>query len=66
LTRAAERRAADPLRVAEAIAHALESPRPRARYTIGADARLRLALELLPAALRERAILRRLRDAATA
>jgi len=66
LTRAAERRAADPLRVAEAIAHALESARPRARYTVGADARLRLALELLPASVRERAILRRLRDAPTA
>ena len=66
LTSAAERRAGDPLQVAEAIAHALESARPRATYTVGADARLRTVFALLPAPLRERAILRRLRDAAPA
>jgi NAD(P)-dependent dehydrogenase (short-subunit alcohol dehydrogenase family) len=66
LTSAAERRAGDPLRVAEAIAHALESPHPRARYTIGADTRLHFVFDLLPAPLRERAILGRLRDASPA
>jgi NAD(P)-dependent dehydrogenase (short-subunit alcohol dehydrogenase family) len=66
LTSAAERRAGDPLRVADAIAHALESAHPRARYTVGADARLQLAFGLLPAPWRERMILRRLRDAASA
>ncbi len=64
LTKAAQARAGDPLRVAEAIAHALESEHPRPRYTIGADARLAALLGLLPARWRDRLILRRLDDAA--
>ncbi len=64
LTSTAERRAGDPLRVAQAIAAALESAHPKPRYTIGADTRLLAVLALLPAPLRERIILRRLGDAA--
>jgi NAD(P)-dependent dehydrogenase (short-subunit alcohol dehydrogenase family) len=64
LTSATERRAGDPVRVAEAIANALESAHPKRRYTIGADTRLHFVLRLLPARLRERAILRRLENAA--
>lgn len=38
-----------PERVAEAIAHAVRAPRPRTRYFVGRDARLRaLAMRLLP------------------
>jgi NAD(P)-dependent dehydrogenase (short-subunit alcohol dehydrogenase family) len=64
LSSAQERRGGNPLRVAEAIAHALESPRPKCRYTIGVDTRLRFVIGLLPARLREGAILRRLSNAA--
>jgi NAD(P)-dependent dehydrogenase (short-subunit alcohol dehydrogenase family) len=66
LTSAVERRAGDPLRVAEAIAQALQSARPKPRYTIGADTRLHFVFRMLPAQLRERAIARRLANAARA
>lgn len=39
-------------RVAEAVAHAVRSPRPRSRYFVGQDARLRaLAMRVLPTRL---------------
>jgi hypothetical protein len=38
----------DPARVARLIANVLEVRRPRARYVIGADARLLIALQQLP------------------
>lgn len=45
----AGRRGIAPERVAEAIAHAVRSPRPRTRYFVGRDARLRAAaMRLLP------------------
>jgi NAD(P)-dependent dehydrogenase (short-subunit alcohol dehydrogenase family) len=66
LMTAAERRAADPLPVAAAIAHALESAHPRARYTIGKDTRTRFVLGVLPTQLKERAIRRRLASATRA
>jgi NAD(P)-dependent dehydrogenase (short-subunit alcohol dehydrogenase family) len=48
--------------VAEAVAHALTARRPRTRYLIGRDARLRLILErLIPTRLRDRIIAARLR-----
>jgi NAD(P)-dependent dehydrogenase (short-subunit alcohol dehydrogenase family) len=64
LSAQAEHGAADPANVARAIAHALESPRPRLRYTVGRDTRALVILGLLPMRWRERAIARRL--AATA
>jgi NAD(P)-dependent dehydrogenase (short-subunit alcohol dehydrogenase family) len=66
LSDAAEREGDDPLRVAEAIAHALESAHPKARYTIGKDTRLHVLLGLLPPQVKQRAILRRLAGAAGA
>ena len=41
----ADRSGAPPEKVAKAVAHALTSDRPRARYLVGADARVQLALE---------------------
>jgi NAD(P)-dependent dehydrogenase (short-subunit alcohol dehydrogenase family) len=59
-----ERDGADPLAVARAIAHALESPRPRLRYRVGRDTRLHILLGLLPQALREQLIAARVEAAA--
>jgi NAD(P)-dependent dehydrogenase (short-subunit alcohol dehydrogenase family) len=41
----AQRRGVEPEKVAKAITHALTSGRPRARYVIGVDARVQLAME---------------------
>jgi NAD(P)-dependent dehydrogenase (short-subunit alcohol dehydrogenase family) len=50
-----------PARVAEVVSHALFATRPRTRYVVGRDARVRLLLEKLPDRLRDRLIARRLR-----
>jgi hypothetical protein len=43
-----------PERVAEVVAHALMARRPRTRYVVGRDARLRIALQqVLPDRLRD-------------
>jgi NAD(P)-dependent dehydrogenase (short-subunit alcohol dehydrogenase family) len=55
----AERSAIPAERVAEAIVHALEDPHPRVRYTLGRDAPVRLAIDALPARMRD-GVLRRL------
>jgi NAD(P)-dependent dehydrogenase (short-subunit alcohol dehydrogenase family) len=44
--------------VAQAVAHALTAFRPRARYLLGAEARLQLLLRLLPDRVRDRLIMR--------
>ena len=55
IIRFADRSGAPPEKVARAVAHALTSERPRARYLIGADARVQLALEKgLPTAVADR------------
>jgi NAD(P)-dependent dehydrogenase (short-subunit alcohol dehydrogenase family) len=46
----------DPDDVARAVEHALTARRPRLRYVVGTDARLRLAFQRLPARLRDRII----------
>ncbi|HEX7049487.1 MAG TPA: SDR family oxidoreductase [Longimicrobiales bacterium] len=46
--------------VARAVEHALTAARPRTRYLVGADARLRAALRFLPDRLRDRLIAWRL------
>ncbi len=43
-----------PERVAEAIEHALVSPKPRARYLLGAGAHVQLAIARMPEAIRDR------------
>ncbi len=43
-----------PERVADAITHALLSDKPHARYLVGADAHIALAIARLPAAIRDR------------
>jgi NAD(P)-dependent dehydrogenase (short-subunit alcohol dehydrogenase family) len=50
-----------PEKVARAISHALESPRPRSRYLVGLDARLQARLKpLLPTPLFDRLVARTL------
>ncbi len=46
----------DPDDVARVVEHALTARRPKLRYVVGTDARLRLVLGLLPARLRDRLI----------
>jgi short-subunit dehydrogenase/predicted ester cyclase len=46
--------------VAAAVEHALTAPRPRTRYVVGRDAKLRAALERLPDRARDRVIARAL------
>ncbi|MDQ2909362.1 MAG: SDR family oxidoreductase [Candidatus Eremiobacteraeota bacterium] len=43
-----------PERVAEAIAHALVAPKPHARYVVGTDAHIALAIARMPEAIRDR------------
>ncbi len=50
----------DPDQVAKAVEHALTAERPRVRYLVGKDARLRRRLERLPVRLRDRLIERAL------
>ncbi len=40
-------RAVPPESVVRAVRHAVESPRPRARYVVGRDARIRLLLQTI-------------------
>jgi NAD(P)-dependent dehydrogenase (short-subunit alcohol dehydrogenase family) len=50
-----------PEKVAKAISHALESPRPRARYLVGLDAKIQARLQpLIPTALFDRIVARQL------
>lgn len=51
---AAGRRGMSPDRVAEAVEHALTAPRPKTRYLVGRDAKLRAGFEHLPDRLRDR------------
>ncbi|MBV9281707.1 MAG: SDR family NAD(P)-dependent oxidoreductase [Chloroflexi bacterium] len=51
---------ASPILVARAVEHALTAERPKTRYLVGRDARIRAALQLLPDRVRDRLILRRL------
>jgi NAD(P)-dependent dehydrogenase (short-subunit alcohol dehydrogenase family) len=50
----------DPDAVAKAVEHALRARRPKARYVVGRDARLRAAIERLPTRLRDRVLARAL------
>jgi NAD(P)-dependent dehydrogenase (short-subunit alcohol dehydrogenase family) len=47
-----------PRKVAEAIAHALTAARPRTRYLVGRDARIRAVVARLPDRLRDRLVAR--------
>jgi NAD(P)-dependent dehydrogenase (short-subunit alcohol dehydrogenase family) len=50
-----------PAKVAKAISHALESPRPKARYLVGLDAKVQARLQpLIPTALFDRIVARQL------
>jgi NAD(P)-dependent dehydrogenase (short-subunit alcohol dehydrogenase family) len=50
-----------PEKVAKAIAHALESPRPKSRYLVGLDAKLQARLKpLIPTAVFDRIVARQL------
>ncbi len=53
-------RAAPPDRVARAVEHALTAERPKTRYLVGRDARIRAGVELLPDRLRDRVFARAL------
>jgi NAD(P)-dependent dehydrogenase (short-subunit alcohol dehydrogenase family) len=54
--------AAAPEIVVSAIEHALVAERPRTRYLVGRDARIRAAIERLPARTRDRLVARVLLD----
>jgi NAD(P)-dependent dehydrogenase (short-subunit alcohol dehydrogenase family) len=54
--------ATPPEAVADAVVHALTAARPKPRYVIGRDAKVRLWLERLPTGLRDRLMLSRLRE----
>ncbi len=56
LSRRMETRGDPPARVAAAIERALFARRPRARYLVGFDARIRLAVARLPEPLRDRIV----------
>jgi len=47
-------------RVAEAVEHALTAQRPKTRYVVGRDAKIRAAIERLPDRLRDRVLRRAL------
>ena len=51
---AAGRRGQSPDRVADAVEHALTARRPKTRYLVGRDAKLRAGFELLPDRVRDR------------
>ena len=51
---------ASPDDVARAVEHALTAERPKARYLVGKDAKLRARVQRLPTGLRDRLIVRRL------
>jgi len=53
-------RAAPAERVAAAVEHALTAERPRTRYLVGRDARIRAAIERLPDRWRDRVLTRAL------
>jgi NAD(P)-dependent dehydrogenase (short-subunit alcohol dehydrogenase family) len=46
--------------VSDAVMHALQAPRPKTRYVVGADARRRVWIERLPDRLRDRVLLSRM------
>ena len=50
---------APPEAVADAVEHALTADKPRTRYLVGRDAKLRARVERLPDRLRDRVIVRR-------
>jgi NAD(P)-dependent dehydrogenase (short-subunit alcohol dehydrogenase family) len=54
------RPAMPPAAVVDDIIHALTAPRPKTRYLVGRDARLRRLFALIPDRMRDRIILRRL------
>jgi NAD(P)-dependent dehydrogenase (short-subunit alcohol dehydrogenase family) len=60
LAAARARKAAPADRVAQAVEHALTSERPKTRYLVGRDARIRAAIERLPDRLRDRIVARAL------
>lgn len=47
-------------RVSDAVMHALQAPRPKTRYVVGSDARMRVWIERLPDRLRDRVLLSRI------
>lgn len=51
-------------RVVKAVVHALTAPKPKTRYLVGLDAKMRVALQRLPDRVRDGIISRRLRKAA--
>jgi len=57
----ARRRAIPPEHVVKAVVHALTARRPKTRYLVGRDARLRVWLELLPDRWRDQVVRRALR-----
>jgi hypothetical protein len=46
--------------VSDAVMHALQASRPRTRYVVGTDARMRVWIERLPDRLRDRVLLSRI------
>ena len=56
----AARTAVDPSKVVEAVNHAITSPKPKTRYVIGRDAKMRLWLNHLPDRKRDNLIMKKI------
>ena len=61
----AARTACDPAEVVAAVDHAITSPKPKTRYVVGKDAKLRILLNQLPDRTRDNLIMKRINSLTT-
>jgi NAD(P)-dependent dehydrogenase (short-subunit alcohol dehydrogenase family) len=55
----------DPSLVVEAVDHAMTSPKPKTRYVVGKDARMRMLMNYLPDTIRENIIMKHINSLTT-
>ncbi len=61
----AARGGVDPSEVVKAVDHAMTSPKPKTRYVVGKDAKMRMLLNYLPAKTRENIVMKRINSLTT-